>query len=120
MNRAPEYSDICRCGHTYGSHESGRRSRCGDCACKSFCPSTAKLPALSAKSPRGRRAVDELRDLAAGGLASLRAAERLVNADGQIQIRVSKSRKALYAKAAELEGKTLTRWLIDLADKAAT
>lgn len=68
-----------------------------------------------------RSTVDDLRDLAGGGIEALRVAERLIadnGADAQIQLRVSATRKRLYADAAKRAGKTLTRWLIDAADKA--
>lgn len=65
--------------------------------------------------------VEQLRALREGGLGALLAAEQIATAaDDLIQVRVSKMRKALYREAAQRAGaKSLSAWLISLADDAA-
>jgi hypothetical protein len=63
--------------------------------------------------------VDMLTALKRGGVGALLAAEELTRADGQIHIRVSAARKRLYEAAAKRAGsKSLSAWLLSLADEA--
>jgi len=76
-------------------------------------------------SKRRRTVVDDLRALMGGGVEALRVAEEITRADDQIQIRVSRARKELYAAAAKRAGfvrggkPNVSAWLISLADDAA-
>ena len=63
-----------------------------------------------------RKASDQLRDLTGGGLAALRAAADLIRADGQLQVRVSAARKALYQQAAKGERLSLSAWILRTLD----
>lgn len=72
-----------------------------------------------------RTVVEDLRAIMGGGVEALRVAEEITRADDQIQIRVSKARKALYADAAKRAGfvrggkPNVSAWLVSLADAAA-
>lgn len=57
-------------------------------------------------------------ELYKGGAGALKVAQELLRADDQIQIRVSTTRKSLYAQAAKREGITLSKWALAALDAA--
>lgn len=73
---------------------------------------------MSRRSSKPRKgsiaeAADLTMALARGGIDALRAAEELLgNADDQLQIRIGKTRKALWKAAAKDAGQSLSAWVI--------